>query len=415
MTGHPAARLLAPARPAAVLAAAVLAAAALLAAGCGTVTARPGPSGPSVPSVPPSLATSLVAAGGSWAAVVMGGSPSQDNAFWQLFVRPGTSTAWKVATPPGVATNGGLVMAGLGSTSLLAGFRPGVDLTFSALITTGNSGASWSPGGVLDPGLADVPDALAAAPGSGRLIALLAAGRAEQSADSGTTWAALATRQSLAASPAARQCGLTTLTAASYTPSGAPLLAGTCARPGTAGIFTYSGGQWRPDGPALPAALAAQPVEVLGLRTSQAAGQAGTGKAASTALLVAGSGTAQSILAAWSGDGGAQWTVSAPARAGAAGVRASGFGAAGAAWVIFADGTTQSITGPGAAWRTLPPLPASTQTLAYGPAGALDALAVGDGKPGPGSELTIWQLPPAAGAWTREQAITVPIQYGSSG
>ena len=228
-------------RPAWLLAP-VLAAAAFLAAGCGSTTVQPAPSVPAVPSVPPSLATSLVTAGGSWAAVVMGGPASQDNAFWQLFARPGASTAWKVATPPGVATNGGLVLAGLGGRSLLTGFRPGVDLTFSALITTGDNGASWSPGSVLDPGLADVPDALAAAPGSGRLTALLAGGKVDQSADSGTTWTALTTQRSLAGSPAGRQCGLTTLTAASYAPSGAPLLAGTCGRPGTAGVFSYSGG-----------------------------------------------------------------------------------------------------------------------------------------------------------------------------
>ncbi len=84
----------------------------------------PRPAAPSVPSVPPSLATSLVTAGGSWSAVVMGGPASQDNAFWQLFARPGASTAWKVATPPGVATNGGLVLAGLGGRSLLTGSVP---------------------------------------------------------------------------------------------------------------------------------------------------------------------------------------------------------------------------------------------------------------------------------------------------
>ncbi len=401
-------------RPARLLAPAL--AAAFLAAGCASATARPAPPAPAVLAVPASLATSLVTAGGSWAAAVMGGPASQDNTFWQLFARPGTSTAWKLATPPGVATNGGLVLAGLGGKSLLTGFRPGVDLTFSALITTGDNGVSWSPGSPLDPGLADVPDALAAAPGSGRLIALLEGGKVEQSPDSGATWAALTSEQSLAASRAARRCGLTALTAASYAPTGAPLLAGTCSRPGTAGIFSYTGGQWLPAGPSLAPALAAQPVEVLRL-TSPAAGQAATGKATAgnTALLVSGTGTAESLLAAWSGDGGGHWTVSAPARTGPEGIRASGFGAAGAAWVIFADGRAETISGPGAAWRLLPALPPATQTLANGPAGSLDALAVSDGTAGPGSELTIWRLPPAATAWTREQAISVPIQYGSSG
>ena len=51
-------------------------------------------------------------------------------------------------------------------------------------------------------------------------------------------------------------------------------------------------------------------------------------------------------------------------------------------------------------------LPAATATLAPGPAGGFDALAV------PRTTLTIWRL--AAGSATT-QAINVPIQFGSSG
>ena len=71
------------------LAAAVAAAlpAAPLAAGCASV---PGTSAPATNAAPPSpmLNTALDTTAGTWAAVVMGGSAAQYNAFWELFIRP---------------------------------------------------------------------------------------------------------------------------------------------------------------------------------------------------------------------------------------------------------------------------------------------------------------------------------------
>ena len=58
--------------------------------------------------------------------------------------------------------------------------------------------------------------------------------------------------------------------------------------------------------------------------------------------------------------------------------------------------------------QPLPPLPTGTATLAPGPGGAADALAVDH------STLTVWQLAPGSAAWTKAQAINVPILYGSS-
>jgi hypothetical protein len=69
----------------------------------------------------------------------------------------------------------------------------------------------------------------------------------------------------------------------------------------------------------------------------------------------------------------------------------------------------ETLPGPGASWRALPPLPhGRTVTLALPAAGITDALAAD------GSSLTIWQLRPGSAAWARTQAIKVPIQYGSS-
>ena len=131
----------------------------------------------------------------------MGGSAAEHNNFWQLFVRPAATGKWRLATPPGVASNGGLVLASPGAGSVVAGFRPSQDLSYSPLATTHDNGTAWTPG-LLDAALADVPDALAAAPGGGHLLALLASGKAELSGPGGTGWTTLATRQTLAASAA---------------------------------------------------------------------------------------------------------------------------------------------------------------------------------------------------------------------
>jgi hypothetical protein len=116
-----------------------------------------------------------------------------------------------------------------------------------------------------------------------------------------------------------------------------------------------------------------------------------------------------------------RWTVSAPVAAAAGdepgdehGVRAAGFGPDGSLWVLLGGGRAETVSGPGASWQALPPVPAGTQvlvpagtaTLAPGP-GGYDALAVS------GSRLTVWQLTGAA--WAQAQVINVPIEYGSSG
>ena len=391
---RPATRLAGARRGCAAVAVAVLAG---CAAGCGQTASHQAP--PSAPVVAPSLNTSLATTAGTWAAVVMGGTASSDNAFSQLFARPAGSTNWKLVTPPGVATNGGLVLATQDNQALIAGFRPGVDLTFSALTATRDNGSTWQPGSPLQPGLADVPDALAAAPSGGQMLALLLGGTVTQSADGGAHWSPLSSARSLAETRVGRQCSPAGLTAVSVTPTGAPLAAATCTRPGITGIFSYTAGGWQAAGPSLPAPLAGTATEVLRLTGTPAGNEA---------LLVAGTGTAASLLAARTSDDGAHWTVSAPLRLGAATVRSSGFGASGAAWAVLTDGRAETISGPAAAWRALPAVPPGTAALAPGPGGGFDALAVS------GSKLTVWRLRQGTTAWTTTQVITVPIEYGSS-
>jgi hypothetical protein len=377
--------------------ASLLLAATMLAAGCGSTVSRA--AAPASPAAPPSLATSLATTTGTWAVAVMGGSAASHNNFWQLFVRPAGTSTWRLATPPGVASNGGLVLTGLASGSVLAGFRPSQDLAYSPLATTKNDGKAWSPG-LLDAGLADVPGALAADPASGRLLALLTTGTTEMSGPGGTTWTRLVTRRALAASAAGTRCQLDSVTADAFSPSGQPLLGAGCGRPGIAGVFSYTDGRWQLTGPALPAAYAHQAITVLRLTT--------TGHSTS-ALVAAGTSSAARLLAAWSTDGGRHWTLSSPLPLGGATLTSASPGPDASLAVTLSNRRAAAITSPVGPWRQLPTIPPGTATLAPGPTGGWNALAVR------GTQLTIWKAATSAQAWTSAQIVKVPVQFGSSG
>lgn len=330
----------------------------------------------------------------------MGGSAASHDNFWQLFVRPAGTTRWKLATPPGVADNGGLVMADAGGRSLIAAFRPSQYLTYTPLAVTRDGGQAWATAGPLDAALADDPDALAAAPGDERLLALLTTGTAKLASPGYARWTTLVTRRALAATAAGRRCGLDSLTAAAFTVSGAPMVAGSCIRPGTSGIFTSQDGAWQAAGPALPAELARERVAVLRL-TRTPAGTA--------ALLEAGTGPATTLFAGWRTGSSGHWTLSPPVKLGGAKLTSTSFGPGGAAAIILNGTHAETITGPGGTWRPLPGLPAGTATLTPGPAGGFSALAVHRAK------LTIWQLGSGTTPWRATQVLKVPIQFGSSG
>jgi hypothetical protein len=371
----------------------VLLAVAMLGAGCGSATRQAGAL--TRPFLPPSLNTSLVTSTSTWAVAVMGGSAASHNNFWQLFVRPPGTGRWRLATPPGVASNGGLVIASPAAGPVVAGFRPSQQLAYSPLAKTRDNGTSWTPS-LLDVALANVPDALAAS--GTRLFALLADGSAELSGPGGTGWIRLATRRSLRAPVAGRPCGPGQLTAAAFSMSGVPLLAARCARPGSVGIFAYSDRTWHSAGPALPASYARQNITVLRLATT-----GGT----MTAVLAAGAGAAARVITART-NGGENWHLSQPLPLHGATLLSASPGPGGAA-VVLSNGHADTITSSTGSWQELPRPPPGTATLAPGPAGGWDALAVHR------TRLTIWRLAPGAAAWAAAQTINVPIQFGSSG
>lgn len=377
--------------------AACLPALATAAVGCGTAApARPPAAAVTVPAVP--LNTSVTTAAGTWATAVMGGSAAQHNNFWQLFVQPSGSTQWKLVTPPGTADNGGLVLAAGSGQALIIAFRPSQYLTFTPIIQTSDLGRTWSALSPLDAALASTPDSLAAQPGTGKLLALLRSGTAEQGSADGGSWTTLVTARALVRTRAGKSCGLQALTAVAYTSAGTPLLAGNCTRPGVVGIFAETGRQWQAAGPALPAQLAHQTVTVL---------QLGTAGDQTTALLALGTGAHASLVTAWLTASGTSWTTSPPLTTGGHAVVAASLGPGQTATVITA-GSHGALLAHGH-WQLLPALPPATVALAPGADGTIDALAVHR------ATLTVWHLVSQQGKWTRAQTLSVPIQYGSSG
>jgi hypothetical protein len=327
----------------------------------------------------------------------MGGSSADHENFWELFTRPAGSASWKLATPLGVASNGGLAIAGSGQ-GLVAGFQPSQDLTFSPLATTPASPVTWSQNSApVTPGLASVPDALAVGP-SGRLLALTRTGEVLLSTNGGTSWSRLTTARSVAATKAGRTCGLASLTAVAFTPAGTPLVGGACTRPGSAGVFAAEGRTFE----AVPISVpATRPVTVLSL-ARQAAGR-------TMAVLALGKGRGATVVAAWLGPGSAGATVSAPVSAGSGTPRSVAIWADGNAGLVFPGGRAVTIAGPGATWHALPTVPAQTATLALGPGGQPQALTARGGA------FTVWQLAATGQSWRQVQQLKVTIPYGSSG
>ncbi len=378
--------------------------------GCGSVASRtvaaPAPAGPA----PLSLQTSMQGAGVTWATLPMGAASGADQ-FWQLFVLPSGGSPWFLRTPPNIATNGAIVLAapdaagpgGAGKTAgsagktLVAGVQPSLDLGFSPITSTSDLGRNWTTSPPQS-GLANVPDALAAAPGAGQLITLGRDGTVSVTGTAGGSWGPLTTERALATASAARDCDLTGLTAVAYTPAGTPLAGGTCGRGGRVGLFAKTAATWEQAGPALPASLSGQPVRVL--RLARSGNQ-------DVALLEVGTAPSLSLLAAWTSDG-ERWRLSPVLRTGGSAALSASFGD-GEAGVVLGGNRGETISGPGSSWRRLPALPGGQRvTLALPGGGVTEALAANAGT------LTVWRLAGDPGTWVKAESITVPIQYGSS-
>jgi hypothetical protein len=369
----------------------------------------PAPAAPVAAQAAP-LASAAGATSGEWATVPMG-HVAGENLFWELFFRDRPGLPWRLVTPPGVADNGGLVLALRTGPSLLAGFLPSQFLKFSPLAATPDGGRTWFPG-LLSAALVRSPDSLAAA--GATTYALVASSGGEVLASSAhlSAWRRVADRAAVGGSLSAARCGLIRLTAVAVAPTGGLMVGGRCRATGAVGIFSLVGGRWRAAGPPLPAGVTRGPVDVLRLES--------VGRA-DLAVLEVRTATRREVVAAWSTDGGDHWSTS-PALAvpGAGGVTSAGFGPSGAAYVLATTGrggaTLDVTSGPGGGWARLPAPPAGAAVVVP-PAGVAPKPS---GGPAAGYEVLVargteFMADSLAGArWVETQQLKVAVPFGSS-
>ncbi len=396
-------------------------------AGSATTAVAPGPAGAAPDAAASGIGATWATAQGAWAALPMGHLASANNTFWELLVRRTGTTRWTLVTPPGVATNGGVVGAATPAATgvVTVGIQPAKYLRYSPVARTTDGGKRWLSG-TLPSGLAPVADAMASAPG-GAVVALERAqgGTLVRSDGSLTRWTTVATGRALAATAAGRACGLRALSAVTLGSAG-PEVGADCTKPGVVGMLADEAGSWVADGPHIGQEARAT-MRVLRLTTAPSV---------TAAVVEARTGRRTSVLALWRRAGQA-WTVSAPVRvegdlvsAGfgpvapdavtpaasttSAGSSATAAPTGPAVVVVTATGSgrvaVHSVPGPGARWTTVA-APKGTEAVVGtgGPAGtgaAATALSVS------GSWVTVWSR--SAGGWRRGPRLEVPIVYGSS-
>jgi hypothetical protein len=364
-----------------------LAAAAL--AGCGS------PARATSAPIPPLSAVST-ADGATWAALPMGILSQRVNTFWELFGR--TTGRWVLATPPGIATNGGVLAAPGPSTSVLSGVVPSFALGFSAIAALPTPGSTWSTG-VLPAGLVAAPDALAVAT-SGQRFALLSKGPAAlvTSHVGLSTWTTVATDRSISTATGTLGCALAAPSAVAVAHDGSILLGGRCVHGGGLPIAVFERGAW----------------QVAGGATGEGADDVvlrlGTTPTGAVALLVSGAPQHRGLVIASSVDGVTRWTEGAElALPEGSSILSTSLDASGEVTAVLESSTgvrTADSIGIGAlGWTTLPGLPAGTVDVV--PGQPAQALAVDH------SELVVYDA--QRGAWDVAQRIQVPIEYGSSG
>jgi hypothetical protein len=365
-----------------------------LLAGCtssGTTASSQAPTsaGPTIP-----LTGSSVTATATWATLAMGNLGDPLNTFWQLFLLDGSR--WHLATPPGVASNGGLVDAA--ESTVLAGFGPSQDLRFSPVARTADQGGTWQAG-VLPAGLSLVPDGLAQS--GSQSLALLRTGGGSVMASTAdlSTWTSVATASSLRRQSRLADCHLRSLTAVAFDVNGKALVGASCARGGRVGLFAPSTGGWVSVGPVIPG-LSSGPTEVV--RVDRTA-------AGMSALVGGGSGSATRLYAMWSASGLGPWTISAGLPVGGVSLLSTGVTGAGGFLVSTRRGSSvpsASVVGPtGSQWTSLPPLPSGTTSVTATPSGGYDALVPVR------STLSVFEL---ESRWVHVQTLRVDIPYGSS-
>jgi hypothetical protein len=353
---------------------------------------------PAMPEAP--LNSSIVVNGSAVAVIPVGILGDSENTFYQVLV--GSDPAHlRLATPPGVASNGGLALAGSPS-SIGVAFLTSADLAFSPLARSNDAGRSWDAGSLPVP-IARRPDALALAKGT--LVALAGGGTSEVLAAGdpfGESWRRLLDLPTLERSSSAGRCRPDALQGVGAGPTGGVVVAVSCTRAGAIPLFVRGEAGWRPLVSAPPAYAATAVLQTLRLMAAPGG---------SIALVLATNGSRHALYSLRIGPGSTT-TWSAPLFVSSAfRIVASGESGAGGAFVLgVANGAMRAVElGPGSVQPTaLPAPPAHVTDLVEAPGAPPVALVPGR------TGIQILRLDAATGSWTSIGRLAVPISLGSS-
>jgi hypothetical protein len=371
----------------------VLAAASILGA---VVLAGCGSSPSSTPEAAAPLAGAASAPGIALASAPMGNLSTPASTIWELFARG--RSGWVLLTPPGVATNGGVVGAVVTATSVSTTVVPSANLRFSPVADTSDRGATWSTG-ILPGGVVASADAVAAAT-SGRHVALLTSdgGTVVVSQGDLSAWSTMADGARIASATGGSGCGLRTLRAVALGPAGSVLVGGQCAHGARVPVAVWRRGTWH-----LAGSISAG-IDDAVLRLSA------TSSGIVTILETHWRGS-RAVVVARSPNGLGSWTTT-PHLVLARGdtVSSTSQGSDGAAIVVVrsaGDTPDAYAIGPSdRGWTALPALPSDVVDVVAAPSGGFQALAVN------GATLVV--LDASVHGWRAAQRLVIPIASGSS-
>jgi hypothetical protein len=162
------------------------------------------------------------------------------NRFFQTFTS--TGDGWRLTTPKGTATNGGLVVAGPRSGAVAV--LPFAASHVTALLAM-DEGRPGRTGRVI-PALVSGPTSLTVSPASGALAMVTTSGEIQVATNPTAGLRRVLAVRALVGSPAGRQCGLADVSAAGVLPGGLLVVGGRCSHSGRSGLMVQdAAGRWK--------------------------------------------------------------------------------------------------------------------------------------------------------------------------
>ncbi len=320
--------------------------------------------------------------------LTVGDLSSSIERFSDVVVERGTK--WTVETPPGVATNGGIVMANFGP-RLVTATLPSQLLRFTPLAST-NDGATWVPG-LFDGSIQRAPNALTQRRG---ITALLdAQGRLHESLN-GTSWHTVRLPKALQAAVLRQGPCRGRLVAVALTGAG-PVLGRSCSGAVRSSAVT-------PTGTAMPTnAQSSTPRSTLRLEATA------LGLREVVWLPKKHSVELHAITA------GMAWHDSVVARATLEKVTATAVSMNGSVAVLgrIGDGSVLVQIGPTGVVTAFSSLPPNARAVVFSPSGTMQVLSVVDHvRRQIASLVTVWNV--AGSKWMTTTSFGVQVPYGSS-